>query len=359
MEMNKESFRQTNCEFDNLNNSLDLSSMASISDNDVLAMVSNMASLIIKSQIIISRAFRRWKLQWITKKGQYIADIYFDHFDHEHQNIYVIGEFTGDAWQKKVKMQYSHLHRWYKTKVIIRNWCQFKFIKEDNHVLSKKYLTVSTRDGMLNNVFLVSENTKFDYYEDFNDVVFEKHTSYQPYSSPKLNNTTKRFTFQNARKTIKSNDSHFLNLNKINKMISKPQSRSSRNLIPKFWAKKWMRHPCEDAYSCKYIPTLHSTRTKIKADMLKAKIVKECKPRLKKQKSVRSMLNNMSSIPEFLCAKSLSFKSKNKNIDKNKNSKILVKNSKNVILEGDADIHKRNLSNITYLNDDFSDLLSR
>lgn len=116
----------------------------------------------------------------------------------------------------------------------MNNWCQFKFIKESNYILSKMYLTANTKDGILNNIFLVDLKTNYDQFLGFSDVKFKKHSTYQPYTMPKIKTNPKRMCYQEGINNSKSEVAKLMSLNKITRMIQRPHSQSSRNLVTKF-----------------------------------------------------------------------------------------------------------------------------
>jgi hypothetical protein len=150
-----------------------------------------------------------------------------------------------------------------------------------------------------------------------------------------------------------------ISFNKITRMIQRPHSQSSRNLVTKFWANKWMNHPWADAYSYKCLPTLLNTRTKNKVDKFKANTTSKFRPNYKKQKSIKNPLSNLSNSSRISHSDSFSSKLRYKILGSMASMRMPVKNYENIIMDEDLVSRNSNLSYIEALNDYFSDLLSR
>ena len=112
----------------------------------------------IKSQIAISRAFRRWRLKKLRRNNKYVLDIFFSTSWKETNEVYVVGEFTSIPWEDKIRMNYSHFFNWYKAQIIISDWCMFKFIVDNQYVWSNHYQTVTTSNWIVNNVFKIKSH---------------------------------------------------------------------------------------------------------------------------------------------------------------------------------------------------------
>lgn len=98
----------------------------------------------------------------------------------------------------------------------MRNWSQFKFIVNGKYTLGKTYLTANTREGNLNNIFLVNEPRVILAAQDFDDVCFRKRNSERIYTTPETYGKRKirRLLYKNFSKTIKSGDKLFLKKSK-------------------------------------------------------------------------------------------------------------------------------------------------
>mmetsp|Transcript_20117 Transcript_20117/g.17815 ORF Transcript_20117/g.17815 Transcript_20117/m.17815 type:complete len:230 (-) Transcript_20117:998-1687(-) len=126
-------------------------------------------------------------------------------------------------------MKYSFFHRSYTARVKIQNWNHFKFIFNGKYTLSKAYLTANTRDGNLNNVFLINESKVIYSVHDFEDLCLRKSSSAYACPTPlgSGRKIMKKFMYRQMAKKIKSEDKLQLKLRKIEEKISSsPQNIS-------------------------------------------------------------------------------------------------------------------------------------
>lgn len=107
----------------------------------------------INSQIVISRAFRRWRLRKLRKNNKYTLDVYFNTSAKDVSEVLITGEFTQEPWKCKIPMRYSHFFKWYTVRIVTSDWCMFKFIVDSQYVCSNSYQTFTTSDAIVNNVF--------------------------------------------------------------------------------------------------------------------------------------------------------------------------------------------------------------
>lgn len=94
-------------------------------ESDTLNMsdiISNYARLMIKAQITISRAFRKFHFRRLAKKRIFVVDLWFSHGLDAHSKVSVVGEFSSKVWEEKVELLYSIQHRCYTAKVNMTSW---------------------------------------------------------------------------------------------------------------------------------------------------------------------------------------------------------------------------------------------
>lgn len=130
-----------------------ITSLFSFQNSECEEIVQTISLIMIKSQIAISRAFRKWRLRKLRKNNKFLLDIYFSTSGKEASEVSVIGEFAPKSWESKIPMRYSYFFQWFTARIIVYDWCLFKFIVDNHYVWSNNYHTFTTADSIVNNVF--------------------------------------------------------------------------------------------------------------------------------------------------------------------------------------------------------------
>ena len=92
-----------------------------IKRKNLMQIITHLANLMIQAQITISRAFRRRKIRKI-RKTHFLADIYYQDLKFSGEDVYLIGDFSKNPWDEKIKMKYSFSERCYTTRILLLNW---------------------------------------------------------------------------------------------------------------------------------------------------------------------------------------------------------------------------------------------
>jgi serine/threonine protein phosphatase PrpC len=111
----------------------------------------------VESQIKIRRAFKNWKLRGLRKDKRFVVDVYFDENVGNFDVVYLVGEFETNSWTDRVKMTYSHFHRAFKAKVVMKEKTYFKFLVNGKYICSNSYPTTPDKD---HNIFKLAENKR-------------------------------------------------------------------------------------------------------------------------------------------------------------------------------------------------------
>ena len=224
-------------------------------------IVRKLAHTMTKSQKVISRWFKSYLLKTLSKKQLFTVDLYLKMQMQITDPVFVVGDFYKHTWKDFIQMRYSTVLSCYTTRVVVKNWAQFKFVMSDKYFWSSEYDSVILENGIQNNIFRINE--QWDQHHDKNVSWEMSNLSCQISGDIQLSNDvwgnriTGEYTSSN-----KKYDRLLGKLEKINHSDLLVKSLSSK-IVPR---RKQFKHPCPKSYSnwdkfCKMGSLFNSIKT--------------------------------------------------------------------------------------------------